>query len=326
MSNIPSYAYLSDAEWNRRITHAERLASACTLCPRRCGINRMAGEKGFCHAPGELVVSSIFPHHGEEPPISGDNGSGTIFFSYCTLRCMFCQNYQISHEGEGGAMMPQALARSFMNLQSQGCHNLNFVTATHFLPWILRALKEAVSLGCTLPVVYNNGGYERPETLDLLNGIVDLYLPDMKYGNNADAARYSQAGDYVEVNQRAIVEMFRQVGPLKTSGNGIARRGMCIRHLVLPDGRAHSEKILDFLRTTFDPQDISISLMAQYRPMYRAQECAELSRGLCADEYEQVKRMFEEADIGGFYQDLPRLDEKFRIDFTKRKHEPLTGE
>jgi putative pyruvate formate lyase activating enzyme len=223
-------------------------------------------------------------------------------------------------------MTPGALARQCIDLQKQGCHNINLVTPTHFLPWVLLALKEAAATGLTVPLVHNNGGYENTASLDLLQGIVDIYLPDMKYGRPKEATRYSHAPDYVEVNQTAIKAMFRQVGPLAVDGSGIARRGLCIRHLVLPSGGAHSEDVLEFLLKSFDPLDITISLMAQYRPLHAAEGFPEISRTLYAEEYEPVKKKFEEAGIGGFYQELSELDTRFCIDFTKRKSEPLRGD
>jgi putative pyruvate formate lyase activating enzyme len=321
-----SYIYLSENDWDQRISEAFRLSDSCELCPRQCGINRRNGETGFCKAPGGIVVSSVFSHHGEEPPISGTRGSGTVFFSYCTLQCCFCQNYQLSHFAQGQRMTPSHLAEKFLELQDQGCHNINLVTPSHFLPWLLMALKEAAGMGLTLPIVHNNGGYEGLRSLDLLKGIVDIYLPDMKYGRPEEAMRYSFASDYVDVNRQAIKAMFRQTGPLLTDENGIARKGLCIRHLVLPSGQAHSEDILEFLVHSFDPQDLTISLMAQYRPLHNACLFPEIARPLIAREYEPIRHAFENAGIAGFYQELSELDTSFCIDFSKRKSEPLRGD
>jgi putative pyruvate formate lyase activating enzyme len=326
MPEKASYTCLTDTEWNERIGALERAASACELCPRRCGVNRLINEKGFCGAPGGLVISSIFPHHGEEPPFSGSNGSGTVFFSYCTLKCLFCQNFQLSHLAEGLPYTPSKLAEKMLGLQDIGCHNINLVTPTHFLPWILRALKEAAMKGLTLPIVYNCGGYERTSVISLLAGIVDIYLPDMKYGRNDEAKRFSGAADYVEINRSAIREMFRQVGPLRTDGNGIGYRGLCIRHLVLPEGVSGTEAVLDFLESTFDPPDIFISLMAQYRPLHRAKEFPEINRAVTAEEYEPLREKFVKAGLSGFHQDLSGMNDKFVIDFTKRKSERLSGD
>jgi putative pyruvate formate lyase activating enzyme len=321
-----SYTYLSESDWDQRIEEALRLASRCELCPRRCGVNRLHGETGFCGAPGEIVISSAFSHHGEEPPISGSRGSGTVFFSYCTLQCCFCQNYQISHQAEGLHLTTAELARKCIELQDQGCHNINLVTPSHFLPWLLMALKEAVGRGLSIPIVHNNGGYELPGSLELLREIVDIYLPDMKYGRPDAARLFSRAGDYVDVNQTAVKAMFRQTGPLAIDKHGIARRGLCIRHLVLPSGQSHSEEILEFLLRTFDPQDLTVSLMAQYRPLYKANAFPEIARALSASEYEPIKNAFEKAGIEGFYQEISALDARFCIDFTKRKSEPLMGD
>ena len=182
-----AYTYLTDADWTQRINELARIAGCCELCPRRCRVNRFEGERGFCAAPGELVVSSIFPHHGEEPPLSGTGGSGTVFFTHCTLKCVFCQNYQISHEQEGRPFTEAELAQKMLHLQDLGCHNINLVTPTHFLPWILRSLKIAAGGGLRLPIVYNCGGYELAATVDLLTDVVDIWLPDMKYGDNVPA-------------------------------------------------------------------------------------------------------------------------------------------
>ena len=322
----PSYTFLTDADWAERIQALERIAGCCELCPRRCGVNRFAGERGFCAAPGELIVSSIFPHHGEEPPFSGTGGSGTVFFTHCTLKCVFCQNYQISHEQEGRSFTEAELAQKMLHLQDLGCHNINWVTPTHFLPWILRSLKIAAAAGLHLPIVYNCGGYELEATVDLLKNVVDIWLPDMKFGDNVPARRYSAAPDYVEVNQAAIRRMFRQVGPLLCEQSGIAYRGLCIRHLVLPNDQSASREVLAFLKKTFDPQDVTISLMAQYRPLYHAGRHPPISGCLEPVEYERIKAAFVEAGFGGFYQEPERLDTAFCIDFKRRKEEPLTGE
>jgi putative pyruvate formate lyase activating enzyme len=325
MPPAASYTFLSESEWTERIAAAEALSSPCMLCPRKCRADRKTGEKGICRAGDELYISSIFPHHGEEPPISGTRGSGTVFFSFCSLRCCFCQNFQISQQEEGGPYTPECLAEKMIDVQGMGVHNINLVTPTHFLPWILQSLRLAARSGLNIPIVWNSSGYELVEALEPLKGIVDIFLPDMKYGSNESSMRYCGAPNYVQVNQAAIREMFRQVGPLKTDSDGIAYRGMCIRHLVLPEGRAYSENVLEFLGTTFDPADISISLMAQYRPMFKAEKFPELRRGVSRLEYETVQNCCERGGFNGFYQEILRLDESFCIDFTKRKDEPLTG-
>jgi putative pyruvate formate lyase activating enzyme len=324
--HAPSYHFLTNADWRQRIDALDRTASRCELCPRGCGVDRLKDESGFCTAPGELVISSIFPHHGEEPPLSGTGGSGTVFFTHCTLRCVYCQNYQISQEQEGRVFSEDELAGKMLGLQQQGCHNINLVTATHFLPGVLRTLHKAADSGLMLPVVYNCGGYERIETIDLLKDVVDIWLPDMKYGSNEAARLYSAAPDYVEVNQAAIRRMFRQVGPLRCDENGIAERGLCIRHLVLPNDQSASREVLAFLKSTFDPQDITISLMAQFRPLYRAHQYALIGKAVDPQDYERIKQEFIEAGFRGYYQEPEKLDAAFLIDFTQRKEEPLTGD
>jgi putative pyruvate formate lyase activating enzyme len=212
-----------------------------------------------------------------------------------------------------------------LGLQEKGCHNINLVTATHFLPWILRALRMASALGLLLPVVYNCGGYEREQTIDLLQDVVDIWLPDMKYGRNEPARLYSKAPDYVEINHAAVRRMFRQAGPLHLDDSGIADRGMCIRHLVLPNDQSASGDVLGFLKRTFDPQDIFISLMAQYRPLYSADRHALIGTQVETQEYERIKQEFIAAGFEGFYQEPERLDAAFVIDFKTRKEDPLFG-
>lgn len=318
-----SYVFLTDGEWADRIARFDAMARSCTLCPRNCHIDRTADERGFCAAPAGLVVSSAFAHHGEEPPICGSGGSGTIFFSHCTLKCCFCQNWQISHRGEGEPISAEKLARMMTRLQDEGCHNINLVTATHFLPWLLRALRIATKEGLTLPLVYNCGGYEHASTIRLLDGIVDIYLPDMKYGDDQSAQLYSRTANYCSFSRSSLREMFRQVGPLRIDEDGIASRGVCVRHLVLPNDLAASALVVDFLLSVFDPEDIHVSLMAQYRPLFHANRYAELSRTITRREYEQAKALFVNAGFAGFYQKLEIMDEAFIIDFTRRKSEPL---
>ncbi len=320
---IGSYTYLSSEDWDCKIASLESVAKSCTLCPRQCGINRFSEERGFCEAPSAMVISSIFAHHGEEPPISGTGGSGTVFFSYCTQKCCFCQNFQISHEYEGKPYTPDELASEMIRLQESGSHNINFVTATHFLPWILRSVRIASMNGLDIPLVYNCSGYERAEIIKILDGIIDIYLPDMKYGDNTTAQLLSHAPDYVEHNQQAIREMFRQVGPMRIDGDGIAKRGLCIRHLVLPLNMQSSAAVIDFLTRHFDPEDISISLMAQYNPLYKAKDIPSINRRITEEEYESAKKLFLEAGFNGYFQEYEKMNENFIIDFKVRKSEPL---
>jgi len=292
----PAYKGLSDEEWEDRIGKARDMLSPCRLCPRECGVDRPTGEKGVCRAGAAAQVSSYNDHHGEEPPLSGFKGSGTIFFTHCNLRCVFCQNYPISHLGHGDVVTAEALARMMLQLQKRGCHNINFVTPTHMMPFILEALPIAVGQGLDAPLVYNCGGYESLGALELLDGIVDIYLPDMKYNDDETAKRFSDAPDYVERNRAAIKEMHRQVGDLVTDELGIARRGLIIRHLVLPQGMAGSRGVLEFIANEVS-KNTAISLMRQYFPAYKAPEHHELSRSITAEEYEEAARAMRELEI-----------------------------
>jgi len=279
---------IADTELLKRIEAAYSLLESCRVCPRECGVNRLKNDKlGFCRSGLNPIVSSASPHHGEEPPISGTKGSGTIFFANCNLRCVYCQNYPISQMGNGAERTPGELACQMLSLQEQGCHNLNLVTPTHFMPQILKALGIARERGFTLPIVYNTSGYESVEALQLLEGIVDIYLPDMRYGDDTIARRYSTAIHYPEINQAAVKEMYRQVGNLSVDEQGIAKHGLIIRHLVLPNRLSGTEAVMKFLAEEIS-KDVSISLMSQYFPAYKAQGCKELSRRITAEEYDEA--------------------------------------
>jgi putative pyruvate formate lyase activating enzyme len=276
---------LSNTELQNRIEAAYRLLESCRVCPRECGVNRLKNEKdGFCRSGLNPIVSSVSPHHGEEPPLSGTRGSGTIFFANCNLKCVYCQNYPISQMGNGAERTPGELACQMLWLQEQGCHNLNLVTPTHFMPQILKALGIAKERGFSLPIVYNTSGYESYEALRLLDGIVDIYLPDMRYADDAVALKYSSVPHYPEVNRAAIREMFRQVGNLVLDENGVAQRGLIIRHLVLPGGLSGTEGVMKFLAEEVS-REVSISLMSQYFPAHKAHESEELSRRITDEEY-----------------------------------------
>jgi putative pyruvate formate lyase activating enzyme len=277
---------LSATELNERIEAAYQLLESCRVCPRQCGVNRLKNDKlGFCRSGLNPVISSVSPHHGEEPPLSGIKGSGTIFFANCNLRCMYCQNYPISQMGNGEERTPGELACQMLWLQEQGCHNLNLVTPTHFKPQILKALGIARERGFDLPIVYNTSGYDSLESLRLLDGIVDIYLPDMRYSDDKAALKYSTAPHYPEINRAAIKEMYRQVGNLEIDGNGIAKRGLIIRHLILPNGLSGTGKIMKFLAEEIS-KDVYISLMSQYFPAYKAVEHKEINRRITENEYD----------------------------------------
>ncbi|MFO8058824.1 MAG: radical SAM protein [bacterium] len=299
----PAYLGIAQGEWAERTEKARSLLASCRLCPRGCGVDRLSGEKGFCGAGGKARVASFNAHHGEEPPVSGRHGSGTIFFSHCNLRCVFCQNYPISHLENGDETDADELADMMMRLQHRGCHNINFVTPTHMMPFIVEALPVAVRLGLRLPLVYNCGGYESVEALKLLDGVVDIYMPDMKYGSSDSARLISEAPDYPRRNRAAVKEMHRQAGDLVLDEDGIAMRGLLIRHLVLPAGHAGSEGVLDFIARKISP-NTAISLMSQYFPAYQAFDFPGLARRPSRAEYRQAVETMESLGLGrGWVQD-----------------------
>lgn len=283
---IPAYEKLEkEGKLAQRIKQAYGLFEHCQLCPRRCGVNRQKGERGFCRAPLRPVIFSIQPHFGEEISLVGQNGSGTIFFSNCNLRCVFCQNWPISHEGRGKEVQDEDLADMMIKLQKIGCHNINLVTPTHVMPNILNATRIALKKGLHLPLVYNTSGYELLEILKILDGIVDIYLPDVKYMDADQAAKYSAgASDYPEVTKKAIAEMHRQVGQLRIDKQGIAIRGLIIRHLVMPNRVAGTEKFVRWVAETLH-KSTYVNIMAQYRVEYKAFDYPEISRAITVQEF-----------------------------------------
>jgi len=283
---IPAYEKLEmEGKLALRIKQAYALFENCQLCPRKCGVNRQKGEKGFCRAPIKPVIFSYHPHFGEEMPLVGGGGSGTIFFSNCNLRCVFCQNWPIAHEGRGKEVQDEDLADMMIHLQKIGCHNINLVTPTHVMPNILNATRIALKKGLHLPLMYNTSGYERLEILKMLEGIVDIYKPDMKYMDVEKAAKYSAgASDYPEVTKKAIIEMHRQVGVLKLDHQGIALRGVIIRHLVMPNRVAGTEKFVKWVAEVLS-KSTYVNIMAQYRVEYRAYDYPEIARGITAQEF-----------------------------------------
>ena len=278
----------------------------CTLCPRRCGAERTAeAGGGFCRMPGGLRVARAMLHHWEEPPISGQNGAGTVFFSGCTLGCIYCQNGDISAGGFGKDISTARLREIFEELIAQGAHNIELVTPTHFLPWILPALTPRLPV----PVVYNCGGYERVETLRALEGLVDVYLPDLKYADGALAAELSGAADYFPVACKAIREMFRQVGPYVLE-DGLLTRGVVIRHLVLPGYLDNTRRVLDWIAETFAPGDVLVSLMSQYTPT--ANMTGRLARRVTAAEYRAAADYMRNCGItDGFVQERTSAEEAY---------------
>ena len=269
--------------------------NSCTLCPRKCKANRNKGETGFCGIADMPVVSSVGPHFGEESELVGFGGSGTIFFAGCNLGCIFCQNFDISHQRHGSEMTIEQLAQSMIGLQNYGCCNINLVTPTHLVAPIMTAIESARKKGLKLPIVYNTGGYDSVETLELLAGMIDIYMPDMKYSDSKVAEKLSSAADYPQINQAALKEMHKQVGDLQVE-NGIASRGLLVRHLVLPEGLSGSFEIIDFLAKEIS-QETAINVMGQYRPCYKASTQTELNRRPTTEEIGTVRRYASEKGL-----------------------------
>lgn len=274
----------------QRLPELYDLLDPCRLCPRQCMAKRRSGETGECGIGDELIISSIGLHHGEEFPVSGYYGSGTVFLAGCNLHCLFCQNWSISQARQGEPMTTTELAQSMLKLEAAGAHNINWVSPTHVVPMLIEALVIALREGLKIPIVYNSGGYDSPDVLEKLEGLIDIYMPDMKYGDDSSAEKLSDIKNYVQHNQTAIRKMYRQVGPLQCSSRGVARRGLLIRHLVLPENLAATGSILDFLETEL-PGTVDINIMEQYYPCYRAQEIPALSRRLSHSEYLDAVKM-----------------------------------
>ena len=264
--------------------------SSCQLCPRRCKVNRLKDEKGICKTGKLAHVSSFGPHFGEEAPLVGTGGSGTIFFTHCNLGCIFCQNYDISHLGEGYPVEDEELAEIMLKLKRMGCHNINFVTPTHVVAQILRALPIAIEKGLDLPLVYNTGGYDLVSTLEFLDGVFDIYMPDFKYSDPEVAKKLSDAPDYPEVVKSALREMHRQTGDLITDKKGVAQRGLIIRHLVLPENLAGTEEVMKFISSEIS-KDSYVNLMDQYHPAYKAKNFSALNRRVTSQEYNDALNM-----------------------------------
>jgi putative pyruvate formate lyase activating enzyme len=304
--STPGYVRLALAgELERRIDVARGHLSDCRLCPRACGVDRSSGETGYCGAGPSARVYSHMAHPGEEPPISGSRGSGTIFFSHCTLSCIYCQNCAFSQLGEGTDRTVSELAEIMSSLARAGCHNLNLVTPTHFLPAVLEALLESARAGVSLPLVWNTSSYETPETLALLDGLVDVYLADLRYWSAESAGALSYAPDYPEVSRRALAEMRRQVGALRLGEDGTASRGLIVRHLVLPGGLSGTAEAMRFVADVLGT-DTHVSLMSQYYPAHLAVGHPLLRRRLTRAEWDEAVRSLEEAGLeNGWVQDYP---------------------
>lgn len=304
----PAYLKLHrTGELKKRAEFLWEIMSRCRLCPRRCGVNRLEGRRGFCRSPGAtLMISAYHPHFGEERPLVGRGGSGTIFLTHCNLRCVFCQNWEISQLGRGRTASIRDFAKMMLHLQKIGCHNINLVTPTHYSPHILKAIDLAAANGLRLPIVYNTSGWERLEILKVLDGIVDIYLPDIKYWDSEMSAKYSSgAVTYPEVTKKAILEMHRQVGVAKPARDGLMYRGLMIRHLVMPNNVGGSEKVMEWIAANL-PKDTYVNIMSQYTPRYKAYDYPELSRRITSQEYTRVVKKAKELgltnlDIQGYW-------------------------
>jgi putative pyruvate formate lyase activating enzyme len=285
----PAYLKLEKTgELARREKKIWKLFEKCTVCPRKCEVKRLAGESDVCSSTQEFKVASAGPHFGEEKPLVGEHGSGTIFFSNCSLLCVFCQNWEIAHRGDGGVISHSRLADAMMTLQKRGCHNINLVTPSHVVPHIVRALRIAISQGLRLPLVYNTGGYDSLQTIQMLDGIIDIYMPDFKYQDGKLAHKYSrEAGDYPEVAAAAIKEMHRQVGALKTDRRGVATRGVILRHLVMPNNVSGTDKFVSWVAKELS-RDTYVNLMAQYRPAHKAFDHPQIARRITLGEWKQA--------------------------------------
>lgn len=293
----------------------EDMLSKCTICPHMCKINRNLNQVGRCKSTNKIKIALVSLHHYEEPCISGQNGSGTVFFSNCNLSCVYCQNYKISQEGKGYEITIEDLANIFLEQQRKNAHNINLVTPTMYVPQIIEAIKLAKAKGLTLPIIYNSNGYENIETIKLLNGYIDVYLPDLKYYDDAIAKKYSKINNYFKNASRAIQEMYFQVGLPKFNKNGIIEKGLIIRHLVLPNNIDNSKKVLLWIKENM-PKNVYVSLMAQYFPTYKAKEIPELNRKLTQDEYTGIKEYFDSLNFAnGYFQELGEHEEEYVPEF-----------
>jgi putative pyruvate formate lyase activating enzyme len=315
-------------ELQRRVQALEARLAACDICPRQCGVNRLRNELGYCHSGYLPIVSATCAHFGEEPAISGTKGSGTIFFANCNMRCVYCQNYQISQNWQkqkGKEVTFIALAERMLFLQNElGCHNINFVTPSHFIPQIVRAVLEAVPLGLRVPLVYNTSGYDSVASLRELDGIISIYLPDLRYASNKWARRFSHAPDYVTQARKAIKEMYRQVGDLVLDEFGIAQKGLIVRHLILPNGLAGSQESLTWLLRNVS-HSVTVSIMSQYVPRYRALRIPLLSRKISQQEYDAVLQLIDTLEIeNGWIQEMGAAEE-YLPDFDREGHPFASG-
>lgn len=300
MEMQPSYLNLSKKEFNQRVKKLSKILENCEVCPRKCHVNRIKNEKGFCGLGYLPVVSAFHPHFGEEKVLVGNYGSGTIFFTSCNLACLYCQNYEISQLRIGKEISFEKLAEMMIDLQNRGCYNINFVTPTSQIPQIIKALAIAIEKGLKLPLVYNTNTYDSVKILKLLDGIIDIYMPDAKYSDDKIALKYSSAPNYFSIMKSAIKEMHRQVGDLVLDERGIATKGLLVRHLVLPNNLAGSEKIFQFLAKEIS-QNTFINIMEQYFPCYQAFQYPELARRITKEEFEETFFLAKKAGLKRIY-------------------------
>ncbi|MBI4186736.1 MAG: radical SAM protein [Chloroflexi bacterium] len=320
----PGYAALyRSGELERRARWLEDRLASCDICPRECRVNRLENEMAFCHSGYLPIVSAVCAHFGEEPAISGTRGSGTIFFGNCNMRCVYCQNYQVSQnwrKQESKTMDYHTLAEKMLYLQDElGCHNINFVTPSHFVPQIVRGVLEAVPLGLHAPLVYNTSGYDSPSVIRELDGIIDIYLPDLRYASDKWAWKLSHAPGYVPHAREAIREMYRQVGDLAVDESGVAQRGLIVRHLILPNGLAGSQESLAWVAQELSPT-VTVSIMAQYLPMHRAPQIPLLSRNILLSEYEEVFDLLSRLGLENGWVQKMEAAESYVPDFEREGH------
>ena len=304
----PGYLKLHrSGELKQRAEQLWDMMDSCSLCPRMCGANKLKGKRGFCGAGSKLEISSFHPHFGEERPLVGKGGSGTIFLTHCPLRCVFCINWEVSQGGQGTRRSIDEMAEMMLSLQKMGCPNINFVTPTHYSPHILMAVDKAASKGLKVPLVYNTFGWERLEILKFLDGVIDIYLPDFKYSDGSIAAKYSSGAEtYPEITRKALLEMHRQVGVAKPAKDGLMRRGLMIRHLVMPGNVDNTKGVIDWVAQNL-PKDTYLNLMSQYTPVYKARNYPEINRRITFNEYNEVVAYARSAglnnlDIQGYYR------------------------
>ncbi len=320
----PKYISLyHSGELERRAERLEARLVSCDICPRECRVNRLEGELGFCHSAYLPIVAAVCAHHGEEPALSGSRGSGAIFFGNCNMRCVYCQNYQISQDWKRQQSKEvdfHTLAASMLYLQDElRCHNINLVSLSHFVPQLVRAVLEAVPMGLKIPLVYNTNSFDSVKTLKELDGIISIYLPDLRYASDTWAEKFSQAPGYVAQARQAIKEMYRQVGELVVDEFGLAQRGLIVRHLILPNGLAGSEDSLAWLASELSPT-VTVSIMSQYLPLYQAHRIPLLSRTISVSEYAAVLKLLEEVGLeNGWVQEMG-ASENYLPDFEREGH------